>query len=169
MREMPVSKAPGLMGECDQRMWRILFAHVDDAYSKLDMSDVVWIGADEMSARKGHDYLTVFADLMEKRFIFATEGNDAETFQRFADALYAHNGHPKAITQVAIDMSPAYQKGVRENLGNAEIVFDKYHALWPWPMTQSIKCAKPKQIKETRISRSSLKQVVGYFVKTRPI
>jgi transposase len=26
-------------------------------------------------------------------------------------------------------MSPAYQKGVRENLGNAEIVFDKYHAV----------------------------------------
>ncbi|XOV72352.1 MAG: ISL3 family transposase [Verrucomicrobiota bacterium] len=129
MREMPVSKASGLIGECDQRMWRILFAHVDEAYSKLDMSEVVWIGADELSARKGHDYLTVFADLMEKRVIFATEGKDAETFQRFADALYAHNGHPKAITQVAIDMSPAYQKGVRENLGNAEIVFDKYHAV----------------------------------------
>ena len=85
-----------------------LFAHVDEAYSKLDMSDVVWIGADELSARKGHDYLTVFADLMEKRVIFTTEGKDAETFQRFADALYAHNGHPKAITQIAIDMSPAY-------------------------------------------------------------
>jgi len=41
MREMPVSKASGLIGECDQRMWRILFAHVDEAYSKLDMSDVV--------------------------------------------------------------------------------------------------------------------------------
>jgi len=93
------------------------------------MSDVVWIGADELSARKGHDYLTVFADLMEKRVIFATEGKDAKTFQRFADALYVHNRHPKAITQVAIDMSPAYQKGVRENLGNAEIVFDKYHAV----------------------------------------
>jgi len=94
--------------------------HVDAAYSQLDMSDVIWIGADELSARKGHDYLTVFADLQAKRVIFATEGKDASTFQRFADELHAHNGHPKAITQAAIDMSPAYQKGTRDNLGNAK-------------------------------------------------
>jgi len=103
MREMTVSKASDLKGECDQRMWRILFAHVDEIYSKLDMNDLVWIGADEMSARKGYDYMTVFADMMKKRVIFATEGKDNETFLLFADALYAYNGHPKAITQAAIE------------------------------------------------------------------
>ena len=41
MREMPVCKTSELMGECDRRMWRILFPHVDEAYSKLDLSDVV--------------------------------------------------------------------------------------------------------------------------------
>ena len=63
------------------------------------------------------------------RILFGTEGKDAVTFQRIADALYAHNGHPKGITQVAIDMSPEYLKVIRENLGNAEIVFGKYHAV----------------------------------------
>jgi hypothetical protein len=29
---------------------------------------------------------------------------------RFAEELGNHNGHSRAITQVAIDMSPAYQK-----------------------------------------------------------
>jgi transposase len=77
MKEMQVSKASGLIGECDQRIWRMLLTHVDEAYSKLDMSDVVWICADELSARKGHDCLTVFADLMEKQVIFATKGKDA--------------------------------------------------------------------------------------------
>jgi transposase len=129
MREMPVSKASKIIGETDQRMWRMLFAHVDAAYSKLDMCVVTWIGADELSARKGHDYLTVFADPQAKRVLFATEGKDAETFQRFAEALYAHNRHPKAITQAAIDMSPAYRKWVQGNLGNAQIVFDKYHTV----------------------------------------
>ena len=47
-------------------MWCILFAYVDDANSKLDMSDVGWVDAYKMSPRKGHDYLTVVADLMEK-------------------------------------------------------------------------------------------------------
>lgn len=37
--------------------------------------------------------------------------------------------HPKAITQTAIDMSPACLKGARENFGNAHIVFDKFHGV----------------------------------------
>jgi transposase len=35
----------------------------------------------------------------------------------------------KAITQVAIDMSPACRKGVRKKLGNATIVYDKFHVV----------------------------------------
>ena len=129
MREMPVSKAGEIVGETDPRLWRMLFAHVAKAYAALDLSEVCWIGVDEMNCRKGHDYLSVFADLVEKRVIFATEGKDAATFRAFIQALSEHNGHPKAITQVAIDMSPAYQKGVRETLPNADVVFDKFHVV----------------------------------------
>lgn len=129
MREMPVKKAADIMGETDPRMWRVLFAHVDKAYAALDLSNTVWIGADEMNCRKGHHYLTVFADLLERRVIFATEGKDHATFKAFVEALLQHNGHPKAITQAAIDMSPAYQKGVAEALPNATVVFDKFHVI----------------------------------------
>jgi len=129
MREMPVTKAGEIVGETDQRLWRMLFAHVEKAYAALDLSATVWIGVDEMNRRKGHHYLTVFADLLAKRVIFATEGKDASTFKAFVQALLAHNGHPKAITQAAIDMSAAYQKGVRDNLANAQIVFDKFHVV----------------------------------------
>jgi hypothetical protein len=73
MKMMLVSKASQMIGECDQRMWCILFTHVDQAYSKLNIRDVVWIGAGEMSVRKDHRYLTVFAYLMKKLVIFATE------------------------------------------------------------------------------------------------
>ena len=41
----------------------MLFAHVTKAYAALDMSEVCWIGVDEMNCRKGHDYLTVFAEI----------------------------------------------------------------------------------------------------------
>jgi transposase len=129
IREMPVKRAGEILGETDQRMWRMLFAHVDAAYAQLSLEDVVWVGADEMNRRKGHNYLTVFADLIEKRVIFATPGKDASTWETFAAELVKHNGHPKAISQVAIDMSAAYTKGVRENLGNAQIVYDKFHVV----------------------------------------
>jgi len=127
MREMPMKRAGEILGESDTRLWRMLFAHIAQARQRLDLADLVSLGVDEMSSRKGHHYLTVFADLMARRVVFATEGKDHSTFERFCEDLLAHNGHPKAITQVAIDLSAAYQKGVRENLGNAQTVFDPFH------------------------------------------
>jgi transposase len=129
MREMPVKKAGEILGETDQRMWRMLHAHVEAARAQADWSEVVWVGADEMNRKKGHNDLTVFADLLQKRVLYGTEGKDAGVWESFAQELQAHNGHPKAVTQVAIDMSPAYVKGVRENFGNAQVVFDKFHVI----------------------------------------
>ncbi len=129
MREMPVKKAGEILGETDQKLWRMLFAHVDAAWAELSWEDVVWVGADEMNRRKGHHYLTVFVDLEAKRVLLAVEGKDADVWERFAEQLGQHNGHPKAIQQVAIDMSPAYIKGVGEHFGNAAIVFDKFHVV----------------------------------------
>ena len=127
MREMPMKKAGDILGESDTRLWRLLFKHVAKAYAALDLSGLVHLGVDEMNCRKGHDYLTVFADLVARRVVFATAGKDHTTFTRFAGELLKHNGHPKAITAVAIDLSKAYQKGAREELGNAQIVFDPFH------------------------------------------
>ena len=127
MREMPMKKAGEILGEHDTRLWRMLFAHVKKAYAELDLSGLVHLGVDEMSSRKGHHYLTVFADLMARRVVYATEGKDHTTFERFAEEILRHNGHPKAIEAVAMDMSKAYQKGAREELGNAKVVFDPFH------------------------------------------
>ncbi len=129
MREMPAAKAAEIVGESDTRLWRMLFAHVDKAYAGLDLSELVHLGVDELSCRKGHDYLSVFADLVKRRVVFATEGKDHTTFERFAEEILKHNGYPKAITQVAMDMSAAYTKGTKENLGNAAIVYDKFHVV----------------------------------------
>lgn len=129
MREMPIKKAGEILGETDQRMWRMLHAHVEAARAEADWSEVVWVGADEMNRKKGHNYITVFADLVARRVLLGIEGRDAGVWEAFAQELAAHNGHPKAVTQVAIDMSPAYQKGVRENFANASLVCDKFHVV----------------------------------------
>ena len=129
MREMPVSKVAQIVGETDTRLWRMLFRQVAAAYAEADFSQVCCVGVDEMSVRKGHEYLTVFADLVRKRVLFATEGKDAATWTRFVAALEKHHGHPHAITQVSMDMSPAYQSGVAAQCRNAQVVFDKFHVL----------------------------------------
>ena len=88
-------------------MWRMLFANVKAAHARLSFKNVVWVGADEMNRRKGHNYLTVFADLVAKRVLFAPRGKDAFVWAAFAAELLRHDGHPKAIQHVAIDMSAA--------------------------------------------------------------
>ena len=127
MKEMPVRRGEEILGENDTRLWRMLIAHVEAAYAEVDMSGVVHVGIDEMNVRKGHHYLTVFADLVGRRVLFATEGKDHWTIRDFIAALSAHNGHPHAITKTAVDLSPAYRKGIEENLRNAVITYDPFH------------------------------------------
>jgi transposase len=129
MREMPVSKAGELVGETDTRLWRMLFRQVDAAYAEADFSNVCCVGVDEMSVRKGHEYISVFADLLAKRVIFATEGKDRETWMKFVETLEKHNGHRHSITQASMDMSKAYQAGVADTCRNAQVVFDKFHVI----------------------------------------
>jgi len=129
MREMPMAKVAEVVGESDMRLWRMLFKHVDGAYAQADFGNVCCVGVDEMSVHKGQEYLSVFADLVAKRVIFATEGHGKETWARFGQALEAHQGHRHALTQVSMDMSAAYESGVKENCRNAQVVFDKFHLL----------------------------------------
>ena len=129
MREMPMTKVAQAVGETDTRLWRMLFRQVDAAYREADFSNAVCLGVDELNIRKGHEYVTVFADLLAKRVLFAVEGKDKETWMKFVAALEEHNGHRHAIKQVSMDMSPAYQSGVAETCRHAQVVFDKFHII----------------------------------------
>lgn len=129
MREMPMAEVAALVGETDTRLWRMLFKHVEGAYAEADFSNVCWVGVDELNIRKGQNYVSVFADLVAKRVLFATEGRDRQVWARFAEAFQQHNGHPQSITQASMDMSQAYQAGVAEHCRNAQVVFDKFHII----------------------------------------
>ena len=129
MRERPMSKVAALVGETDTRLGRMLFRQVDAAYAEADFSNVCCVGVDEMSVRKGHEYISVFAERVARRVLFATEGKDKETGTKFAEALEKHNGHRHAITPASMDMSQAYAAGVAEHCRNAPVVFDKFHMI----------------------------------------
>ena len=126
---MPVAAVARIVGEHDTRLWRVIHHYVDQARAHTDASDVTRIAIDETAARRGHNYITLFVDIDQARVLFATEGRDAETIAVFADDLAAHGGDPKAMSEVCIDMSPAFIKGVTESLPEAAITFDKFHAV----------------------------------------
>lgn len=128
-REMPIHKASEILKESDPRLWRMILAHVEAAYKEADFSEVTCVGVDEASRRKGHHYLSVFCDMLAKRVLYATEGKDQTTWHRFIEELGKHNGHPHAIQEISMDMSPAYIRGASDTCRNAKIVFDKFHVV----------------------------------------
>ena len=127
MREMPEKRAGHIFGESNKGMWRMLFALMKAAQALLSFSNLICVGADEINRREGHNYLTVFADLMAKRVLFATHGNDTSVWEAFADELLRHNGHPKAIQDVGIDLNAAYIREVGDDFENARVVYHKVH------------------------------------------
>lgn len=143
-RQMPISPLAHQARVQDTRIWRVIEHYVTVARAKLDFSGVRTLGVDETSARRGHDYVSIFMDLAEPRVMFATTGKDATTVKRFAKDLKEHGGKPKTqIEQVACDMSPAFISGVDTYLSSVskndegeqviehqpEIVFDRYHVV----------------------------------------
>ena len=129
MTAMPVAAAARLVGEHDTRMWRILHHWVEQARERADYADVKRVAIDETAAKRGHDYVSLFVDIDQRRVVFVTEGRGADTVREFADDLEAHNGDASHVKQVCIDMSAAFIKGVTDNLTEAEITFDKFHAV----------------------------------------
>lgn len=126
---MPVNKVATITKTSDDKLWSMLEKYIDKTREHEDFKEITSIGLDETSRAKGHEYITLFVDLMERRTIFITEGKDNTTVERFAEDFEAHNGNRDTIKNVSCDMSPAFIKGVKEYLSKAEITFDKFHIL----------------------------------------
>ena len=85
------------------------------------------IGVDEVSYQKRHKYLTVVADHITGRAVWAAEGRSQKTLGQFFDELGAEGC---ARIQVAtMDMCAPYIAEVRGRLKNAEIAFDPFHVV----------------------------------------
>lgn len=128
-KAMPVKTIAAFVNEHDTRLWRVLHHYVDDARDNADFSEVEQIGVDETSSKRGHNYVSLFVDLKGPRVLFATEGKDASTVERFKQDLIDHNGNPENIKEVCCDMSPAFISGVEKQFPSARLTFDKFHIM----------------------------------------
>jgi transposase len=129
VKDMPVAAVARLVREHDTRLWRLIQHYVETAVARMDLSDLRRVAIDETAAKRGQDYISLFVDIDARKVVYVTEGNDAETVARFAEHVDDHNSDASRIKEVCIDMSAAYIKGVDHNLTEAEVTFDKFHAV----------------------------------------
>tara|TARA_B100000945_G_C20360444_1_gene586860 strand:- start:31 stop:1266 length:1236 start_codon:yes stop_codon:yes gene_type:complete len=91
------------------------------------LSNLKYIGVDEVARAKGHDYMTVVYDMVSGQLIWVEAGRTSDVFSMFLRQLSPECA--SNIEAVAMDMGLAYQKSVRDYLPNADIVFDRFHVM----------------------------------------
>lgn len=158
-KDMPMNAISRLVKEHDTKLWRILHYYVDRAIEAQDLSHVKMIGTDETSAKRGHNYVTIFMDLQEKNVIHVTKGKDSSTWGECKKHLESHGGSAKEVSEVSMDMSPAFIKGATEYFPNASITFDKFHVV------QSVNKAVDSVRRDERKSSADLKNTRYMWLK----
>lgn len=98
--------------------------YLKQKYEKISYKKLLYLTVDEFSIKKGHKYMTVFADLCTGRIIYAVEGRSVEDIQSFLEKL---SKRARKLRAIAMDLSPSYISAVRKHLPNVDIVFDRFH------------------------------------------
>jgi transposase len=125
----PIIDIADLLNEYDDAIWRIIFFYINVLFKDQNWCNVTRLGVDEVSSKKGHNYITNFLDMESHKIIFSTPGKDASTIEKMAIEMSKHFSTHTQILEVSIDMSPAFIKGVKAFFPNASITFDKFHVL----------------------------------------
>lgn len=100
--------------------------HLKKRFSKPKLHKLTQIAIDEISVKKGHNYLTIVLDLLTGMVVFVGDGKGANALDPFWQRLKRTRNRIRAV---AIDMSPAYISAVINNLPDAAIVFDHFHVI----------------------------------------
>lgn len=100
--------------------------HLQKEYKCSDLESLRYIGVDEFSIRKGHEYMTIFINLETGVIIHAVEGRSIESVTPFILQLKARAIHLKAI---AMDMNAAYASATKKYLEDVDVVFDRFHVV----------------------------------------
>jgi len=98
-------------------------------YKHIRLKDVRIIGLDEIyisSKKNSAKYITVVRDLESGSVLYVGEGKGSDALIKFSQSLKRSKCNIEAI---AMDMSKAYISWAKNNLPDADIVFDHFHVI----------------------------------------
>jgi len=159
--EMPVNKVAKIVKVYPNRLWRVFNYWISIAHQKDIVEDLTQLGFDETSTRKGHNYITTMVDLKQRRVLFATEGKGSDCIGKSIQYLDNKQVAIQDISQVCIDMSPAFISGCNHYLPDAAITFDKFHVV------KEVNKAMDELRKLERVGNDMLKKHKYTFLKNK--
>lgn len=99
-------------------------AYLEREYKSPSLKSLQYIGVDEFSIKKRHEYMTIFINLESGEIIHAVEGKSMESVTPFILQLKKQAIQLKAIS---MDMNAAYASVTQKYLPDVDIVFDRFH------------------------------------------
>lgn len=121
-----IKDACALLNLTWQQAQTIMQRAVDRGLARRDDEEISWLGMDEKSFRKGHNYISVLNDLEQGRVIEVSEGRSSAVAEELlTEGLSDYQR--EMVCGVSIDMSAPYIKAINKLLENADIVHDKFH------------------------------------------
>jgi transposase len=99
--------------------------HLKRHYARPKLGRLKEIAIDEICVGRRR-FLTTVLDLRTGAVVFVENGRGSDALTPFWKRLKLSRAKVKAV---AVDMSPAYSKAVRENLPDALLVYDHFHVI----------------------------------------
>lgn len=159
VKEQPVSVVARTLSVHDTLLWRMVSKYVERAREEVDLSEVACIGADETS-KKGHNYITVFADIKGKRVIHIEPGKSKETVYRFYERFIQLGGIPDNVKVITTDMSLGYLNAFKALFKNSHSVIDKFHVMKH--MNEALDEVRKDDVKELKLKRTKYLVLKNY-------
>lgn len=121
--------------EAARKLLRLSWRQVDEirtraverGLSRRELEEVPFLGVDEKSFGRGHDYVSVLTDVEGSRVLEVVAGRDTESATALMDCLGARQ--KESVMAVAMDMWPAYINASQSQLPQAVVVHDRFHVM----------------------------------------
>lgn len=124
---MSLSAAGRTVEEDGRVIGRIMDWYVQEAINDQPLEQAKMVGIDEVSSKKGHNYLTILTDSKERKVIGIGVGKDVKAVEEALKEMEKRGAQREHIEKASIDLSPAYTSAVLKKLPNAQIVYDRFH------------------------------------------
>jgi transposase len=103
----------------------IMARAVSRGLARRSTEGIKYVGIDEKSFGKGHNYVSVMTDVEVSRVLEVTEGRDENSADKLWESI--EPSQREQIEAVTIDMWKAFINSSKKNAKKAAIVFDRFH------------------------------------------
>ena len=92
-KHMPIHQVAKLSKTYDKKLWNLLDCYIQKGLCEADHSRLKCLGIDETSGKRGHEYITLFVDLENRKTIHIASGKGNETLTHFSQSSEINNLH----------------------------------------------------------------------------